>query len=146
MTKTTILPVDFSTNANQAIATATTLARDLNARLIILHVEELPSSYAGGDFYYGLPEPRGDELRRLLNEVQLDDAAIAVERRLVLGRPAIAIVDAAHDENADFIVMATHGRTGIMHLLMGSVAEEVVRTAPCPVIIVRATRTESRKA
>lgn len=134
MSKTILVPVDLSLNAKQAITVATALAHDLKARVVIVYVEEISRSDA---FYAGLPESRGDELRRMLNEIPVGDPAISVERRILVGRPAEAIGDAARDEAADFIVMSTHGRTGVLHLLMGSVAEKVVRSAPCPVILVR---------
>jgi nucleotide-binding universal stress UspA family protein len=74
------------------------------------------------------------------------DASIGYEHRLILGSPASAIVHLAERENVDMIVMPTHGRTGLLRLLMGSVAEEVVRKAKCPVLTVKATAQEPAKA
>jgi len=66
------------------------------------------------------------------------DPAVPYEHHLLIGNPATAIVHLAETENVDLIVLPTHGRTGLMRLLMGSVAEEVVRKARCPVLTVKA--------
>jgi nucleotide-binding universal stress UspA family protein len=113
---------------------ATSLARDAGATLIIAHVEEAPHVYAGGEFYYGIPNPPTDELRRMLEEVRPTDPAVPYEHRLLSGEPAATIVRLAKDEGVDMIVMGTHGRTGLLRMLMGSVAEAVVRRADCPVL------------
>ena len=94
-------------------------------------------AYGGGELYYGVEEPDRVELERMLNEVKPADPAVKCEYRLVIGSPASAIVEMAEREHADMIVMATHGRTGLTRLLMGSVAEEVVRKATCPVLTVK---------
>jgi universal stress protein A len=72
-----------------------------------------------------------------LAQVLADEAAVKVVRRVVVGIPYRKIVEVAADEKLDLIVMATHGRTGFSHLFLGSVAEKVVRTAPCPVLTIR---------
>jgi universal stress protein A len=74
-------------------------------------------------------------LARMLPEAQR--AQIEVIRSVVIGSPLRKIVEAAEAKHVDLIVMATHGRTGLSHLLIGSVAERVVRTAPCPVLTIR---------
>ncbi len=133
-----LFPTDFSRQDRKALELASALARDRGSTLIIAHVEEPPMAYGGGEFYYGIDEPSRRDLQRMLLEVQPDDPAVPYEHRLVTGAPARAIVDLATQENVSLIVMPTHGRTGLMRLLMGSVAEEVVRKAPCPVLTVRA--------
>jgi nucleotide-binding universal stress UspA family protein len=133
-----LLPTDFSTIGQTALETATALARDRKAKLIIVHAEEAPMAYGGGDFYYGIPEPNREELKRMLSEVVPTDPSVECEHRLLLGAPAAAIVHLAEQEGVDMIVMPTHGRTGLLRLLMGSVAEEVVRKAKCPVLTVKA--------
>jgi nucleotide-binding universal stress UspA family protein len=75
------------------------------------------------------------ELARLLPEAET--AHVAVTRLVVMGMPYQRILETAADEQVDMIVMATHGRTGLSHLFMGSVAERVVRTSPCPVLTIR---------
>jgi len=128
---------DFSTMGQTALEMATSLARDRDATLVIVHVEEPPMAYGGGEFYYGIEEPNREELKRMLAEVVPTDPTVACEHRLMIGTPATAIVEMARRENVELIVMPTHGRTGLSRLLMGSVAEEVVRKAECPVLVVK---------
>ena len=109
---------------------------DANARLLLLHVAEPLPAY--GDVpYYPLPNPDVAELERRLHAVPVD-TRMRVERRVVVGFPAEQILEQAAKEGADIIVMGTHGRTGLMRLLMGSIAEHVVRNATCPVMAVKA--------
>ena len=117
---------------------ATSLARDRDAKLLIVHVEEPPLAYGGGELYYGVMEPDHMELERMLSAVIPTDPAVGFEHRLMIGSPAGAIIHLAEKECVDMIVMPTHGRTGVLRLLMGSVAEEVVRKAKCPVLTVKA--------
>jgi nucleotide-binding universal stress UspA family protein len=133
-----LYPTDFSTMGQAALDMATSLARDRGAKLLIVHVEEPPMAYGGGELYYGIEEPDRKELQRMLSEVVPIDASVGYEHRLLLGSPASAIVHLAEKEGVDMIVMPTHGRTGLSRLLMGSVAEEVVRKAKCPVLTVKA--------
>jgi nucleotide-binding universal stress UspA family protein len=124
---------------------ATSLARDQDAKLLIVHVEEPPMAYGGGELYYGLDEPNREELKRMLCEVVPTDASVGYEHHLLVGSPATAIVFLAEKENVEMIVLPTHGRTGLLRLLMGSVAEEVVRKAKCPVLTVKAAAAELEK-
>lgn len=117
---------------------ATSLARDRGAELLIVHVEEPPIAYGGGELYYGIEEPDRHDLQRMLAEVIPTDPMVGYEHRLVMGSPAGSIVHLAEKEGVDMIVMPTHGRTGLTRLLMGSVAEEVVRKATCPVLTIKA--------
>jgi nucleotide-binding universal stress UspA family protein len=73
----------------------------------------------------------------MLQDVCPSDPGITFEHRLVMGDPATEIVRVAEEEKAELIVLGTHGRTGLSRILMGSVAEAVVRHAPCPVLIYR---------
>lgn len=133
-----LFPTDFSTAGQTALELATSLARDRGATLLIAHVEEPPMAYGGGELYYGLEEPDRHQLQKMLSEVLPTDRSVAYEHRLVVGGPASAIVYLAEKEGVELIVMPTHGRTGVMRVLMGSVAEEVVRKAKCPVLTVKA--------
>lgn len=140
MNKTTtkiLFPVDFSTHGKQALEAAISLARDHRGELVLLHVEEAPIAYGGGEFYYGLPEPNHEELVRMLNEVVVDAPEVPVSRHVLMGPPGATIVRFAAEQGIDYIVMPTHGRTGLGRLLMGSVAEEVVRKAMCPVLTIK---------
>jgi nucleotide-binding universal stress UspA family protein len=133
-----LYPTDFSTMGQAALEMATSLARDRSAKLLIVHVEEPLMTYAG-EFYYGIEAPNEAAVHKMLAEVQPTDPAVGYEHRLLLGTPAKAIVDLAAKEHVDMIVMPTHGRTGLVRMLMGSVAEEVVRKAKCPVVTVKAS-------
>ncbi|WP_238397691.1 universal stress protein [Anatilimnocola aggregata] len=145
--KTKILfPVDFSAGSEHALKLAESLARDHGAELVLLHVEEPPMAYGGGEFYYGLEQPHREHLQALLDEIKVNNSNIVVQRHLLVGLPAAAIVNFALKHDIDYIVMPTHGRTGLYRLLMGSVAEEVVRKAPCPVITVKCHSVKLPKA
>jgi nucleotide-binding universal stress UspA family protein len=135
--KKILFPTDFSHCSDAALPVATSLARDAGARLLIAHVEEPPMAYGGGEMYYGMPDPVTEDLRAMLLRVVPPDAQVPYEHHLVVGDPAVAISDLAKSEGVDLIVMGTHGRTGLRRLLMGSVAEAIVRRAPCPVFVLK---------
>ncbi len=137
--KTIVFPTDFSTASDAALTHAAALARQSGARLLIVHVEEPPLAYGGGELYYGLPEPSSERILKMLEDVKPADPAVPFTHRLTMGDPAAEIVRIATDEQAEMIVLGTHGRTGLSRLLMGSVAEAIVRRAPCPVLIYRET-------
>jgi len=92
---------------------------------------------AGGEYLYAIPEPPTEELLAKLDAIVLPDSHVPVARRLLAGDPAEALIRLAQTEDVDMIVMGTHGRRGLTRLLMGSVAEAVVRAAPCPVLTVK---------
>jgi len=132
-----LFPTDFSPFGQEALRWATALARDSDATLIIVHVEEPPMSYGGGEVFIGAEEGDREELRKSLVKIIPSDAKVPFEHKLLVGDPATVLVEAADEENADLIVLGTHGRTGLTRLLMGSVAEAVVRRAKCPVLVVK---------
>ncbi|MFM8734281.1 MAG: universal stress protein [Pirellulales bacterium] len=139
MAKTILFPTDFSTASDAAIEHAATLATSSGATLLILHVEEPPLAYGGGELYYGIPEPDSERIRKMLDDVRPKDPAVPCTHRLTMGDPASEIVRIAAEEGVEMIVLGTHGRTGVTRFLMGSVAEAVVRRAPCPVLVYRET-------
>jgi nucleotide-binding universal stress UspA family protein len=132
--KKILFPTDFSSTSEACLEHATTMARDTGATLLILHVEEPPAAYAGGEMYYGMLETDDREVRQMLEGVKPSDPSVPYEHLLVRGDPAHEIVSVADREHADLIVLGTHGRSGLRRLLMGSVAESVVRHANCPVL------------
>lgn len=132
-----LVPVDFSPGSEAALEWATVLARDTGATMLIVHVEAIPLTAGGGDYLYAIPEPPTQELVERLDKVTPKDPSVPVIRRLLTGDPASAILRLANSEEVDLIVMGTHGRRGISRLLMGSVAEEVVRKARCAVLTVK---------
>lgn len=138
-----LFPTDFSHTGDAALELATSLARERGATLLIVHVEEPPAAYGGGEMYYGMPDPATEDLRRMLSEIQPTDPAVPHEHHLITGDPAVAIARLAEEQQVDMIVMGTHGRTGLLRLLMGSVAEAVVRRAPCPVLTLKQPRAEA---
>jgi nucleotide-binding universal stress UspA family protein len=146
--KTILFPTDFSTASDAALVHAEALARQQAARLLIVHVEEPPLAYGGGELYYGLPEPNSERILKMLEDVKPSDPSVPFAHRLTMGDPASEVVRIAADENAEMIVLGTHGRTGMTRLLMGSVAEAIVRRAPCPVLVYRevAERLARKKA
>ena len=137
--KTILFPTDFSHASDAALEHAAALAKQTGARLLIVHVEEPPLAYGGGELYYGLPEPDSERILRMLEDVKPADPTVPFTHRLTMGDPAAEIVRIAGDESAEMIVLGTHGRTGMTRLLMGSVAEAIVRHSPCPVLVYRET-------
>jgi universal stress protein A len=143
--KRILIPVDFSDDSLNALAYGRELAKPMGAELTILYVVE-PIYYATpADMYVATPNMASllDEQRRVgieqLARLAADLKKKGVRHRTMLdtGVPAQVIVETARRRRCDLIIMATHGRTGLVHMLMGSVAEKVVRTAPCPVLTVR---------
>jgi nucleotide-binding universal stress UspA family protein len=130
-----LAPTDFSVHSDAALHFAAALARDYRARLVLLHVIPVPIAPPIDGAIAAPAVSTQDELRDRLEAVELP--GVDVDRRLIHGNPVSAIIDAAGDLPSDLIVMGTHGRGGIRRLLMGSVAEGVLRKAPCPVLIVK---------
>ena len=131
---------DFSDCCHAALAMASSLARDSGATLVIAHVHEPAFAYTEGlgAAYSTLPDQERRDAQQLLDAVQPTLPDVACERCLLEGTPAHAIVEFAEQaEDIDMIVLGTHGRTGISRALMGSIAEEVVRNAPCPVLTLK---------
>ncbi|HLG57602.1 MAG TPA: universal stress protein [Vicinamibacterales bacterium] len=148
-----LVPTDFSAPSNGALALARTLATTFGASLHLVHVLDDPFVTAAfaPDAY--APPPAGLRESWLRGAETLLDQQMPPEeqaqfhttRAVVFGQPARAIVDYATEHGIDLIVMGTHGRGGMAHLLVGSVAERVVRTALCPVLTVREPVAESRQ-
>ena len=162
--QTILVPIDYSEDARQALQWGASIAAKYGAKLLLLHVipkavEEIspsgpewitplsPPAY----YYEGMaPGSRGRSTEPIIIDLQeqavaqLSDFAhaslkdpVPMHVQVVVGRPAAEIVRVAREQRVDLIVMGTHGRTGLRHLLLGSVAEEVTRQAPCPVFTVR---------
>jgi nucleotide-binding universal stress UspA family protein len=139
-----LVPVDFSAHSEKAIRYATTLANKFGAHLSLLHVIEDPfitGAWQAEAFIPNIPELLNDlikaaEKRMAEQKQKLAADGSVVETVVITGRPASAIVEQASAGTFDLIVMGTHGRTGLSHALLGSVAERVVQKAPCPVLTV----------
>ena len=146
-----LVPTDFSDLSQQALEFALSLADRFRAKLYLMHVWELPMT---GSLLPPEPYPEsvlteeqtaGEEhLTKVTNELKA--SGFDVEPVFVFGKPYMEIVKAATDLDVDLIVLASHGRSGISHLLLGSVAEKVVRLAPCPVFTVKLPLPAVRRA
>lgn len=146
MTDTKILfPTDFSHCSDMALQYAAEVARAREGKLLIVHAEEPPPVYGGGEWYYGVPEPMRAQLLEMLHKIKPDDTSVPCEYHLLSGSPASAVVAFAKKEDVDLIVMGTHGRTGFLRMLMGSVAEEIVRKAPCPILTIRDPQRDDKR-
>lgn len=136
-----LVPVDFSANSRKSVTYAIAFARQFGAALTYLHVIQV--NYAYGelgaiDFSALEREMRGGaqkELETLVAETRA--AGLTVESLIREGSPAKVIAEVAAEIATDLLVVSTHGYTGLKHVLMGSIAEHVVRYAPCPVLVVR---------
>jgi nucleotide-binding universal stress UspA family protein len=142
--RTILHSTDFSDSSAYAFRLACSLARDYGARLVVLHVAEQPV-VVPIDGVAALPPPL--DRQRLLQHLQCwqeREPRVCVEHRVAEGDPATEIVQAAVETRCDVIVMGTHGRTGLGRLLLGSVAEQVLRRAPCPVVTVKTPHTQTQ--
>jgi nucleotide-binding universal stress UspA family protein len=130
-------PTDFSKHSEFALRLAVSLAREYGAELVLAHVDEPPLPIATEGMLITPTLIDLETVRARLDEVHVDDSVIPVRRVLVEGDPATEILQLADDTKCDLIVMGTHGRTGLLRLIMGSVAEQIVRRAKCPVLTVK---------
>ena len=141
---TIIVPTDFSRASDAALGYARMLAARFGASLHLLHVVDEPGSWS--EVYAAIPDIRdrlsADAARRLEAMASCLPPPVRASSAVVCGAPVPSIVKEAETRGADLIVMGTHGRRGMGHLLLGSVAERVVRLAPCPVLTVRESRAD----
>ena len=143
--KNILVATDFSEPSDAALTYGRALAQNFTATLHVLHVVGNVSSAVYGPEGYATSVPTlqqgvEDAARRQLDDLLAgSDERLPATRRVLItsDTPALAIVEYAGRERIDLIVTGTHGRGALAHLLMGSVAERVVRTAPCPVLTVR---------
>jgi nucleotide-binding universal stress UspA family protein len=134
--KTILHPTDFSERSEVAFRLACALARDHGARVVALHVV-LPAVLYGEGMVVLPPESYQREAEEKLRRLQAHDPKVPVECRVAEGDPTREILRVAQEVKCDLIVLGTHGWTGLGRILMGSVAEGVVRKAPCPVLTVK---------
>ena len=146
-----LVPTDFSEPSEAALEYARAVATRFGASLHLLHVVDDPYRAAYATEAY-IPEVEGlrdeliaDAIGKLKERLRSPDVgSLHATTHAVIGIPAWSIVEYAGMHDIDLIVMGTHGRAGMSHLLMGSVAEQVVRTALCPVLTVRQTPAAAR--
>lgn len=142
-----LVPYDFSAHSRAALYAACDLARHLHADLHLLHVVQLPPYALGYGPYAGAgpPPPLGTDAAResaskaLLEVIEtIEDVPGKLHPHVLEGQSVVdVLLEAVQSLRADLIVMGTHGRTGLAHVFLGSVAERVLRNAPCPVLTVR---------
>ncbi len=143
--KTVLFATDFSASSNAALQHASSLASQLGARLLILHVEQPLAPYGGGEVYSSyVLDYHSESLKKELDNVRPCHSQVPYIHQMVIGDPANEIIRVAKEVKASMIVISTHGRTGLAHLLMGSVAEGVIRGASCPVVTFKQSQTQSR--
>ncbi len=136
-----LVPVDFSEHSDRALRYAETLAESLGASLHLLHVLEMPPMWGTETYTVDLgtllDDMTAEATTRMAACKSTVPATLSATTSVELGRPGDVTAQCAADTHADLIVMGTHGRSGLSHLMMGSVAERVIRSAPCPVLTVR---------
>ena len=138
MFRTLVVTTDYSANSTVAIKPAVAIAEKFGARIVLIHVIEAPStdpSHPAKEALSGLIEMAREQLEEY--GVREIGARVPWTPEVATGPAYLAITETARRHEADLIVVSTHGRTGVLHLLLGSVAERVVRTATCPVLTVR---------
>jgi nucleotide-binding universal stress UspA family protein len=131
-------PTDFSVASEHARQMAYELARDYGARLLFLHSVEPPVYYGELGVNYTASDGFRELARERVDELVEPGSQVQVETIVADGEPGEEILRVAKERQADLLVIGSHGRTGLGRVLMGSVAEEVARKSPCPVLIVRA--------
>jgi len=138
-----LVPTDFSDCTTTAQTTAIDLARRLGGEIVLLHVLVEAPLYSEGLLRTARVQSVYDAQRKWAEGVldariaELGGQGIKASWRATVGVPFEEIVNIAAEERADMIVIGTHGRTGLNRVLLGSVAERVIRLAPCPVLTVR---------
>lgn len=128
-----LFPTDYSACSRAALGYAISLASESSGEILILHVIEPTSPFLGPDFD-AESNPLRETFFEYLKALLANKPQVTFEHRTVVASPVTAIVETAEVETVDLIVMGTTGRTGVKRLVLGSVAEEVVRRAPCPVL------------
>ena len=140
--KTILVPSDFSECSDEAVRYGLELGRRFDARVHLLHVVQDPVTQPWAAEGFSVPlfdvvdEWQKEAEKRLRASVPVEDTD-RVTVKAIVATPYAEILDYAAAHDVDLIVMGTHGRGGMSHLLLGSIAERVIRRAPCPVLTVR---------
>src|SRR5690606_33682191 len=143
-----LVPVDFSAHSLRALHYAAELSKTYGAPLTLVHAYQTLNYALPEGYVFYSPEQLG-ELTSALEKQMAQSKSVAesagassVETKTLMGAAFSEILRVAEEESFDLIVMGTHGRTGLSHTFLGSVAERVVRQAPCPVLTVRASKAD----
>lgn len=132
--ETILMPTDLSGPGDAAIDLAVTLAKAFNSRLLLVHVIEPDTAYVGSDVFVASGGVDEAGIQKQLSALADTHSDVNIDTRIINGEVTSAILDVANNEKVDLIVMGTHGRSGLTRVLMGSIAESVMRSAPCPVL------------
>lgn len=140
-----LCPIDFSAPSRNALRYANEFAKAMNAKITVLHVIQPQPIAADVNVPYvpleiELEKNAREDLEHLVSKEV--DKSVLVEQVLAFGLPSDCVIEQARKENVDLIILGTHGRSGISRLLMGSTAENVIRHATCPVLVVKAEEKE----
>ncbi len=141
--KKILCPVDYSVCSSEAVKYAAHIAGEEGAKVYLMHVIDIRGFGHESPLDLEMPKPTAEVVERMKKELsenllqERGGKKVEVETIVVVGKPVVEILNTAKEQGIDMIVMGTHGRTGIPHVVVGSVAENVVRKAPCPVLTVR---------
>jgi nucleotide-binding universal stress UspA family protein len=141
--KKILVPIDFSDYSKSALKYAVNFCKNCNGEMILIYVVEpviYPPDFSMGQIAIPSVNAEWDErakqeLDKLAKE-EIPDS-VAIKTIIKTGKPFLEIIETAGELDVDLIIIATHGRTGVEHILFGSTAEKVVRKAPCPVLTIR---------
>jgi len=139
-----LVPTDFSEDSEQAARYAVELAKRFQAEIHCVHIVDIPADLLSTSAYYMtgpseqfVEQIREESKKNLEAFAEKNLEGIQVRTAFLEGSPFVEIIRYARNQEIDLVVIATHGRTGLKHVLFGSVAEKVVRKAPCPVLVVK---------
>jgi universal stress protein A len=140
-----LCPIDFSAPSRNALRYANEFAKAMNAKITVMHVIQPQPIAADVNVPYvpleiDLEKNAKEDLEQIVKEEVQE--GVLVEQVMAFGLPSDCVIAQAQKENVDLIILGTHGRTGISRLLMGSTAENVIRHAACPVLVVKASEKE----
>jgi nucleotide-binding universal stress UspA family protein len=141
--KKILVPIDFSDYSKSALKYAVNLCKNFNAEMILIYVVEpviYPPDFSMGQIAIPSVNTEWDErAKQELDKLAKEEihSGVSVKTFIKTGKPFVEIIETASELDVDLIIIATHGRTGIEHILFGSTAEKVVRKAPCPVLTIR---------
>jgi nucleotide-binding universal stress UspA family protein len=137
-----LIPFDFSEYSEKACNWAVGMAEKWQARVLLLHIVQRPtyppvlmgSHFNAADFESGLRAEAETRVQEFAAKIQR--GGVSIDAKVIMGEPSWDICKVAEEEHCDLVIMGSHGRTGLGHVLLGSVAERVVRLSPCPVLVV----------
>jgi nucleotide-binding universal stress UspA family protein len=141
--KKILVPIDFSDYSKSALKYAVNFCKDCNAEMVLIYVVEpviYPPDFSMGQIAIPSVNAEWDErARQELDKLAKEQipASVPVKTIIKTGKPFLEIIETAGELDIDLIIIATHGRSGMEHILFGSTAEKVVRKAPCPVLTLR---------